>query len=179
MQQVSAPKRENLAGATRASAVGIPSPWGLLLERLTQTGTLASASSYRLGKAKETKFNKASPFILNGLDTMSGTGRGPDRGSANPGNDETHIAAPARPSEAQRRYLARGLAEPGGKLPLFDAEGREVPRKTIEACIAHGWAELWFNNPTKPDWLVCRLTAEGYRALGHQPPENVGAARRR
>src|ERR1700751_3781659 len=71
-----------------------------------------------------------------------------------------------RPTEPQRRYLARGLSEPGGKLPLFDADGRQVPRKTIEACMAHGWAEPWFNNPIKPDWLVCRLTAAGYRVLG-------------
>ena len=72
-----------------------------------------------------------------------------------------------RPTEPQRRYLARGLAEAGGKLPLFDAEGREVPHQTIQACIAHGWAEAWVQNPIKPDWPVCRLTPEGYRALGH------------
>ena len=71
-----------------------------------------------------------------------------------------------RPSEAQRRYLERGLSEAGGKLPLFDREGREVAKKTIEACIAHGWAEPWFSNPIKPDWLVCKLTAAGYRVLG-------------
>jgi len=71
-----------------------------------------------------------------------------------------------RPSAAQLRYLARGLEEPGGKLPLFDRDGREIPRKTIEACIAHGWAEPWVANPMKPSWLVCRLTAEGYRILG-------------
>ncbi len=70
-----------------------------------------------------------------------------------------------RPSEAQARYLVRGLAEPGGKLPLFDREGREIPKKTIEACIAHGWAEPWIANPMKPDWLVCRLTPAGYRVL--------------
>jgi hypothetical protein len=79
-------------------------------------------------------------------------------------------AATARPTDAQRRYLERGLAEPGGKLPLFDREGREVPKKTIEACIAHGWAEPWFANPTKPDWLVCKLTAAGYQVLGHARP---------
>jgi hypothetical protein len=84
-------------------------------------------------------------------------------------------AAGVRPTEAQRRYLARGLGEPGGKLPLFDRDGREVPRKTVEACIAHGWAERWVMNPIKPDWLVCRLTAEGYRALGRRREE----ARRR
>jgi hypothetical protein len=81
-----------------------------------------------------------------------------------------HIAAALRPSEAQRRYLERGLTQPGGKLPLFDREGREVPRKTIESCVAHGWAELWVQNPIKPDWLVCRLTAAGFRVLGHDPP---------
>ena len=74
--------------------------------------------------------------------------------------------AQTRPSEAQRRYLALGLSEPGGKLPLFDREGREIPHKTIQACIAHGWAEPWFNNPIKPDWLVCKLTPAGLRILG-------------
>lgn len=85
-------------------------------------------------------------------------------------NDAVSNAAPVRPSEAQRRYLERGLEEPGGKLPLFDRAGREVPRKTIEACIAHGWAEPWIRNPIKPDWLVCRLTPEGFRALGRNAP---------
>jgi hypothetical protein len=74
-----------------------------------------------------------------------------------------------RPSAVQRRYLSRGLTQPGGKLPLFDAEGRQVPRQTVESCIAHGWAEVWFANPIKPDWLVCRLTPAGYRALGELP----------
>jgi hypothetical protein len=74
------------------------------------------------------------------------------------------------PSDAQRRYLARGLSQPGGKLPLFDAAGREVPRQTIEACIAHGWAEPWFRNPIKPDWLVCKLTPAGYRLFDRAQP---------
>jgi len=76
----------------------------------------------------------------------------------------------AAPSEAQRRYLARGLSEPGGKLPLFDGSGREIPHRTIETCIAHGWAEPWIRNPVRPDWLVCRLTAEGFLVLGKAPP---------
>ena len=75
-------------------------------------------------------------------------------------------AAVLRPTEPQRRYLERGLTEPGGKLPLFDRDGREVPKKTIEACMAHGWAEPWTANPIKPDWMVCRLTLAGRRALG-------------
>lgn len=69
--------------------------------------------------------------------------------------------APARPTPAQRRYLQRGLNEPGGKLPLFDEDGQEIPRRTVEACLAAGWAERWAHNPIKPDWLVCRLTEAG------------------
>jgi hypothetical protein len=66
--------------------------------------------------------------------------------------------------------LARGLTEPGGKLPLFDRNGRKVASRIIEACIAHGWAEPWTRNPIKPDWLVCRLTAKGCAALGQALP---------
>ncbi len=36
------------------------------------------------------------------------------------------------PTVAQRRWLERGLKQPGGKLPLFDEQGREVPRRTVE-----------------------------------------------
>ncbi len=79
-------------------------------------------------------------------------------------------AAGVVPSAAQRRYLERGLSEPGGKLPLFDESGREIPHRTIETCIAHGWAEAWIRNPVRPDWLVCRLTAQGFHALGREPP---------
>jgi hypothetical protein len=78
----------------------------------------------------------------------------------------TGTTAPPRPSEVQRRYLERGLNQPGGKLPLFDGQGRGISPKTVEACIAHGWAEPWFANPLKPGWLVCKLTAEGFRILG-------------
>jgi hypothetical protein len=83
--------------------------------------------------------------------------------------------ARSAPTEAQRSYLARGLREPGGKLPLFDVNGREIARKTVESCLARGWAEPWFDNPMKPDWLVCRLTAEGYRAVGAVPPAGAAA----
>ena len=92
-----------------------------------------------------------------------------------PGHDLSgHIAAGVRPTAAQRRYLERGLSQAGGKLPLFDLDGREVPRKTIESCLAHGWATRWLHNPINPDWLVCRLTAAGYRVLGSEPPSQAG-----
>jgi hypothetical protein len=97
------------------------------------------------------------------------TGKGNAQGSAPEANLSGHIAAALRPSEAQRRYLERGLTQPGGKLSLFDRDGREVPRKTIESCVAHGWAEPWVQNPIKPHWLVCRLTEAGFRVLGHEP----------
>ena len=67
----------------------------------------------------------------------------------------------AKPSKNQIRYLTRGLDQPGGKLPLFDDEGQEFDVRTIRACIKAGWAEPWFANPLKPDWLVCRLTDDG------------------
>ena len=69
-------------------------------------------------------------------------------------------AAP-RPTAAQAKYLSRGLAEPGGKLPLFDRNGQHYSRRTIQSCIDRGWAKPWFHNPIKPDWLICRLTEAG------------------
>lgn len=65
------------------------------------------------------------------------------------------------PSAVQRAYLQRGLDQPGGKLPLFDDHGQRYPTSTIRSCIERGWAEPWFANPIKPDWLVCRLTQAG------------------
>jgi hypothetical protein len=67
----------------------------------------------------------------------------------------------ASPSDTQLRYLRSGLEQPGGKLPLFDHNGLSFDPKTIRSCIERGWAEPWFKNPTKPDWLVCRLTEAG------------------
>lgn len=70
-----------------------------------------------------------------------------------------------RPSAAQRRYLERGLEQPGGKLPLFDEYGQEIDARTVRSCIREGWAEPWFANPIKPDWLVCKLTEKGRGVL--------------
>ena len=61
-------------------------------------------------------------------------------------------------------WLARGLDQPGGKLPLFDPDGQRVNPRTIKACLEQGWAEPWFDNPIKPDWLVCKLTEAGRQA---------------
>lgn len=67
--------------------------------------------------------------------------------------------------------MRRGLDEPGGKLPLFDRNGQRYARRTIQSCIDQGWATPWFNNPIKPDWLICRLTEAGEAALaGIAPP---------
>ncbi len=66
---------------------------------------------------------------------------------------------------AQKRWLQKGLGQAGGKLPLFDDNGREIPARTIRACIDAGWAEPWFSNPIKPDWLVCKLTPAAIEAL--------------
>jgi hypothetical protein len=86
---------------------------------------------------------------------------------------KTPLAGVGFMTPAQRRYLARGLKQPGGKLPLFDEQGQEISHRTIEACVAHGWAKPWSRNPVKPGWFVCRLTETGYRALGKHPPRRV------
>lgn len=74
-------------------------------------------------------------------------------------------AGQRRPSEPQAAWLRRGLHQPGGKLPLFDELGQRVNPQTIRCCLENGWAERWFANPLKPDWLVCRLTEAGRRAV--------------
>lgn len=68
-------------------------------------------------------------------------------------------------STSQVRWLSRGLSQPGGKLPLFDEQGRRVSERTVQSCLDKGWAEPWFDNPIKPDWQVCRLTEAGRRLL--------------
>ncbi len=71
----------------------------------------------------------------------------------------------SRPTTAQRKYLLRGLEQPGGKLPLFDEGGQRISAQTIRSCVKAGWAEPWFANPVKPDWLVCKLTSDGRLVL--------------
>ena len=74
-----------------------------------------------------------------------------------------------RPTGAQLRYLKRGVAQPGHKLPLFDEAGQQINAKTVRSCVRQGWAEPWFNNPIKKDWLVCRLTDSGLAAVRRRP----------
>ena len=65
----------------------------------------------------------------------------------------------------QRAWLERGLGQPGGKLPLFDRNGRRVSSRTVQSCVKQGWAQPWFANPLKPDWEVCKLTEAGRTTL--------------
>ncbi len=67
------------------------------------------------------------------------------------------------PAISELLYLRRGLTQAGGKLPLFDLDGQAVDKAVVRTCLARGWAEPWFSNPLKPDWLVCKLTAAGRR----------------
>lgn len=89
------------------------------------------------------------------------------QGGKSAGDGAGNTGGNARPSAAQARYLEQGLSQPGGKLPLFDEQGQAIKASTIRSCIEKGWAEPWFNNPIKPDWLVCKLTEAGREALGH------------
>ncbi|OSQ48672.1 hypothetical protein [Thalassospira alkalitolerans] len=70
-----------------------------------------------------------------------------------------------KPTQVQQDWLRRGLSQPGGKLPLFDTNGKQISDKTVRSCIDRGWAAPWFENPIKPDWLICRLTDEGRRVI--------------
>ena len=72
---------------------------------------------------------------------------------------------PKRPTANQLAWLCRGIDQPGGKLPLFDEQGKRINAQTIRSCMERGWAEPWFSNPLKPDWLVCRLTEAGREAM--------------
>ena len=87
--------------------------------------------------------------------------------------DEAALAKPGRPapapSAAEAAYLRLGLNQPGRKLPLFDAKGQPIRPQVIRACLARGWAESWFANPMAPNWLVCRLTDAGARAVKRGP----------
>ncbi len=65
------------------------------------------------------------------------------------------------PTQAQSKWLKRGLTQAGGKLPLFDENGKRVGDRTVRSCLEKGWAEPWFDNPVKPDWLICKLTDAG------------------
>ena len=68
-----------------------------------------------------------------------------------------------QPTLPELFYLRRGLGQPGGKLPLFDLDGQAVAAAIVRRCLDRGWAEPWFKNPLKPDWLVCKLTDIGRR----------------
>ena len=78
------------------------------------------------------------------------------------------VRSRARMSLVQRSWLIHGLTQPGGKLSLFDKFGRRVAARTIQSCIDQGWAETWFSNPIKPDWLICKLTEKGRWALARR-----------
>lgn len=78
-----------------------------------------------------------------------------------PSND--NLTEAGLPTMAELFYLRRGLAQAGGKLPLFDLDGQDVDAAIVRRCVDRGWAEPWFSNPLKPDWLVCKLTDAGRR----------------
>ena len=123
-----------------------------------------------------TKPSDPIPFRGRHLTVVTGSGNGSEAKAAPPAPTPPPPKAkprglppsPGVPTDVQKAWLARGLAQPGGKLPLFDEAGRRVDARTIRSCIDQGWAEPWFANPLKPDWLVCRLTEAG-RALATEP----------
>lgn len=89
------------------------------------------------------------------------------RSNARAAPAESHRDGRARPTPVQRRWLRRGLTQPGGKLPMFDEDGQRITARTVRSCIEQGWAEPWFDNPLKPNWHVCKLTHLG-RAVAEE-----------
>ena len=80
-----------------------------------------------------------------------------------------------RPTETQIQWLKKGLSQAGGKLPMFDSNGQKISPRTMKSCLKQGWIEPWFNNPIKPDWLVCKLTETGRSViLEYQNSKNKG-----
>ena len=85
-------------------------------------------------------------------------------------------ASDGMPNARQMKWLRRGLDQPGGKLPLFDDNGQAVSRRMVEQCLEAGWVRRWFENPLKPDWLVCRLTETGRKLASGEPPRKAKPA---
>ena len=69
------------------------------------------------------------------------------------------------PTRSQLKWLARGLKQAGGKLPLFDEDGQRISGRTVQSCIENAWAEPWFANPMMPGWRICKLTVAGRNVL--------------
>lgn len=62
-------------------------------------------------------------------------------------------------------WLQTGAGNAEGRLALFDGTGQRVDPSIQRAALSQGLAEGWFANPMRPDWMVCRLTPAGKRAL--------------
>jgi len=77
------------------------------------------------------------------------------------------------PTSAQMKWLARGLTQAGGKLPLFDEDGQRISERTVLSCLEKGWAKPWFDNPIKPDWRICALTETGRQAVLEAWPKDT------
>ena len=170
----------------RGFAAETPSPdtWALNLDMLVTLFAIESnrdpeMGAIRTGTRAETKsaYRRSLDVILRlfYLFRQGPTGRGmtgdqnkaQDNVPQNQSEAQANDPAPGtlRPNPAQWRYLARGLSQAGGKLPLFDENGQQIHPALVRACITHGWAEPWFANPLKPGWLVCKLTEKGRRVL--------------
>jgi len=82
------------------------------------------------------------------------------------------VQRPRTLDAAARRYLTKGLATAGNKLPLFDADGQRTKSETVRKCVEGGWAEPWFTGRSEPGWPVHRLTAQGLAALTRSGERN-------
>lgn len=78
---------------------------------------------------------------------------------------ESRPQSRSQPSAGERAWLAAGLDQQQGKLPMFDADGQRIDPQIIQSCLDRGWCEPWLSFPGAPDWRPLRLTDAGMAAL--------------
>jgi hypothetical protein len=108
------------------------------------------------GEGSLTESSKGDVTVLVNRDFARHHARSFDLSSINDNSLEVVL-----PTMSELLYLRRGLTQAGGKLPLFDLDGQDVDVDVVKRCLRAGWAQPWFKNPLKPDWLVCKLTELG------------------
>ena len=135
-------RQRPLPARSAATAHRTVNPWSgwppLHLPLVHPNGTL---------KARETRNSGGSNSIRHRAGVMSVRLRVAP-GAAMRSRPRAVSRAGMRPTAAQRRYLKRGLDQPDGKLPLFDAEGQAIDRKTIEL-LRRAWLGRTLDRATR------------------------------
>ncbi len=71
-------------------------------------------------------------------------------------------------------WLQAGEKQPGGKLPLYDANGERIPKALIQVSLEYGLVEPW--TPGVAALGICKLTPLGRRFLSAPIPQGAPSA---